>query len=157
MAEFEREIMVNASPATVFEFLTVPEKHLEWMGTEVELDPRPGGIYRVLMGGRLQNAGEFVEVVPNERVVYTFGWDVPDHPILAGSTTVEITLTPEGDKTRLRVVHKGLPSDAVVDHARGWDHYLGRLVVVTDGGDPGADVGSGADGAEHGDGDPGGD
>src|ERR1700722_8363501 len=86
MAELVREILVNASPATVFEYLTYPDKHIEWNGTQADLDPRPGGIYRVLMGGVHQAGGEFVEVVPNEKVVFTFGWDQPDHPIPAGST-----------------------------------------------------------------------
>ena len=48
-----------------------------------------------------------------EKVVFTFGWEEKDHPIPPGSTTVEITLHPEGDKTRVRLVHRGLPADAV--------------------------------------------
>ena len=102
--------------------------------------PAPGGIYRVLVGGQHQAAGEFVEVVPKEKVVFTFGWDEKDHPIPPGSTTVEITLHPEGDKTRVRLVHRGLPADAVDDHGRGWAHYLERLAIAATGGDAGPDV-----------------
>jgi uncharacterized protein YndB with AHSA1/START domain len=139
MAELVREILVDARPETVFELLTVPERHLEWQGSEAELDPRPGGVYRVVVGGQHAAAGEFVEIVPNEKVVFTFGWDQPGHPIPAGSTTVEYTLVPEGDKTRVRLVHRGLPDDAVADHTNGWDHYLSRLAVVGGGGDAGPD------------------
>ena len=57
MAELIREIVINASPATIFEFLTIPEKHVEWNGTSADLDPRPGGVYRVLAGGVHQAAG----------------------------------------------------------------------------------------------------
>ena len=85
------------------------------------------------------SAGHFVEVVPDERVVFTFGWDLPGHPIPAGSTEVEITLEPVGSSTLLRLVHRGLPDDAVNDHLRGWDYYLGRLLLVCDGDDPGPD------------------
>ena len=144
MAELVREIVVDASPATIFEYLTVPEKHVEWNGTAAELDPRPGGVYRVMAGGVHQAAGEYVEVVPNERVVFTFGWDEPDHPIPAGSTRVEIQLIPEGDKTRVRLVHSGLPADAISDHTGGWDHYLARLAVVAAGGVLEADRAPGA-------------
>ena len=144
MADVTREILVNASPATIFEFLTIPDKHVAWNGTEAELDPRPGGIYRVLVGGNHWSAGEFVEVVPNERVVFTFGWDQPDHPIPSGSTQVEITLIPDGDKTLVRLVHSGLPGDAVADHTAGWDHYLERLALASAGGDPGPDDGPGS-------------
>ena len=44
---------------------------VEWMGTEATLDAIPGGDYRVLCGGVNPSAGEFREVVANERVVFT--------------------------------------------------------------------------------------
>ena len=94
----------------------------------------------MLVGGQHQSAGEFVEVVPNEKVVFTFGWEEKDHPIPPGSTTMEITLHPEGDKTRVRLVHRGLPADAVDDHGQGWAHYLERLAIAATGGDAGPDV-----------------
>jgi uncharacterized protein YndB with AHSA1/START domain len=141
MAELVREVLIDARPETVFEYLTVPSRHVEWQGVEAELDPRPGGIFRVLVGGNHYAAGEFVEVIPNEKVVITFGWDEPGHPIPAGSTIVEYTLHPEGDKTRLRLVHRNLPDDAVVQHTHGWDHYLERLAIAAPGGDAGVDTG----------------
>ena len=140
MAELIREVVMDASPTTIFPFLTDPARHVLWMGTEAELDPRAGGTYRVLAQGRHPAVGTFVEVVPDERVVFTFGWDEPDHPIPAGSTEVEITLIPDGSKTRVRLVHRGLPEDAVADHTGGWDHYLDRLAVASSGGDAGPDA-----------------
>jgi uncharacterized protein YndB with AHSA1/START domain len=140
MAELTREVVIVASPATIFPFLVDPEQHLRWMGTEAELDPRVGGVHRVLVGGRHPSVGEFLEVVPDERVVFTFGWDEPDHPIPARSTQIEISLIPDGDKTRVRLVHSGLPEDAISDHSGGWDHYLERLATAVGGEDPGPDV-----------------
>lgn len=140
MAELVREIMVAASPETIWPFLTEPEHHVEWMGTVADIDPRPGGTYRVLVGGKHPSVGEYVEVVPLEKVVFTFGWDEPDHPIPAGSTTIEISLHPEGDKTLVRLTHRGLPDDAVSDHGNGWAHYLSRLAVAAPGGDAGPDI-----------------
>ncbi len=140
MAELLREIVVDASPATIFPFLTDPALHLQWMGTEAELDPRVGGAYRVMVGGKHPSVGEFIEVVPDEKVVFTFGWDEPDHPIPPRSTELEISLTPEGEKTRVRLIHRGLPDDAVSDHTSGWDHYLDRLATAATGGDPGPDI-----------------
>ena len=141
MAELVREIVVDASPETIFELLTVAEKHVLWDGTEAELDPRPGGAYRVLVHGEYQAAGEFVNVVPNERVELTFGWEQEGNPITPGSTRVVYELIPEGGKTTVRLTHSGLPDDAVNDHTTGWDHYLGRLAVVAAGGDAGPDLG----------------
>jgi uncharacterized protein YndB with AHSA1/START domain len=139
MAELVREIMIDAAPETIWPYLTDPDKLVEWHGTEAEIDPRPGGVYRVLVGGQFQSSGEYVEVVPQEKVVFTFGWDQEGHPIAAGSTTIEITLHPEGDKTRVRLVHRGLPDDAIADHGHGWEHYLGRLAIAATGGDAGPD------------------
>lgn len=141
MAELVREILIDATPETIFPLLTTAEGHLRWEGTEAEIDARPGGVYRVLVHGEYQSAGEFVEVVPNERVVMTFGWDMPGNPIAPGSSRVEYTLVPDGSKTLLRMVHSGLPDDAITDHVQGWDHYLGRLAVVAAGGDAGPDLG----------------
>jgi uncharacterized protein YndB with AHSA1/START domain len=94
----------------------------------------------VLVRGESQSAGEYVEVVPMKKVVFTFGWEQEGHPIPPGSTTVEITLQPEGDKTRVQLVHRGLPDDAIADHSHGWDHYLSRLAVVASGGNAGPDT-----------------
>ena len=71
-----------------------------------------------------------------EKVVFTFGWDQAGHPIPPGSTTIEISLHPEGEKTLVRLVHRGLPDDAVSDHGQGWAHYLGRLAITATGGVP---------------------
>ena len=134
MAELIREIVIDATPETIWPFLTEADKHVEWIGTVAEIDPRPGGVYRVFVAGQHQSAGEFVEVEPLEKVVFTFGWEEKDHPIPPGSTTVEITLHPEGDKTRVRLVHRGLPADAVEDHGHGWAHWLEQLAIATTGG-----------------------
>lgn len=145
MAELVREIIIEATPETIWPFLTEPEMLVQWHGTVAEIDPQPGGIYRVLVAGQFQSAGEYVEVVPLEKLVFTFGWEHDGGVILPGSTTIEITLHPEGDKTRVRLVHSGLPQGAVDDHGRGWAHYLERLAVRVAGGDPGPDRRSGGE------------
>jgi uncharacterized protein YndB with AHSA1/START domain len=137
-----REILVDASPETIFEFFVDPEKHRQWEGTDVELDPRPGGVYRVLVAGRHQAAGEYVEIVTHEKVVMTFGW--AGSPIGPGSTRVEFRLIPDGAKTLVRLTHSDLPDEAVEQHVQGWDHYLGRLSVAASGGDAGPDTRPGA-------------
>jgi uncharacterized protein YndB with AHSA1/START domain len=140
MAELDREILIDATPDTIWPFLTEPDKLVQWHGTVAEIDPRPGGVYRVLVMGLFQTAGEYVEVVPKQKIVFTFGWEQEGNPVQPASTTIEITLHPEGDKTRVRLVHRGLPDDVVSDHSQGWDHYLGRLAIAATGGNPGPDT-----------------
>ena len=144
MAELVQDVLVDASPETIFPLLTEADQHARWMGTEVELDARPGGVYRVLVAGQYPAVGEFVEVVDNDKVVFTFGWDAPDNPVGPGSSTVEISLHPEGGKTRVRLVHRGLPDapdEVVQQHAHGWAHYVSRLSLAAAGEEPGPDRG----------------
>ena len=139
----EREVLIEASPATVWEFLVDPEKAVRWMGRSAELEPHPGGLYRVdVVPGHIAR-GEFVELDPPHRVVFTWGWEEgEDGPgaVLPGSSTIEIELTPQGNGTLLRFTHRDLPSpESAQSHGHGWDHYIGRLVTAAGGGDPGID------------------
>ena len=131
---------IAASPGIVFSYFIEPEKMQMWMGQQVTLDPRPGGTYRVDINGRDIAAGEFVEVVPNTRVVYTFGWEGDGAPLPPGASRVEITLTPEGDGTLVRLRHFGLTTEMQGPHAEGWDHYMPRLALAAAGQDPGPDA-----------------
>ncbi len=133
------EARIRARPETVFAFFTDPALYRKWMGDRAELDPRPGGIYRVhIPGGRVAE-GEFVLVEPPHRLVFTWGW-VGSHEVPPGSTTVDISFRPDGAGTVLRLTHGGLPAKTDKEqHTLGWRHYLGRLATVGAGGDPGPD------------------
>jgi uncharacterized protein YndB with AHSA1/START domain len=69
-----REVQIAAPPATVFAFLTDPEK-MRWLGTEPTVEPHAGGIYQVNVGGKYRSRGQFTEVIPVHRLAYTFGWE----------------------------------------------------------------------------------
>jgi uncharacterized protein YndB with AHSA1/START domain len=135
----EREVRINARPETVFAFFTDPVKMMQWKGTDAALDPRPGGVYRVNVTGSAIAVGEYVEIVPYTRIVFTWGWEGEGHPVPPGSTLVEVTLIPDGDATIVRLRHSGLTGEGVLQHAEGWEHYLPRLAIAAAGGDAGAD------------------
>ena len=142
--QVEREVRIAARPETIFPFLIEPEKMMRWKGTSAELDPRPGGIYRVNVTGRDIARGEYVEVTPHSRVVFTWGWEAENNPVPPGSSTVEITLTPDGDGTIVRLRHFDLPAETQEQHGQGWDHYMERLAIAGAGGDPGPDPWAGS-------------
>ena len=135
----EISIYVAAVPETVFPYFTDPHRYSQWMGTQVELDPRPGGIYRVAMREGLETSGSFVDLDPPNRVEFTWGW-TGDCVVPPGSSRVVVTLAAENGGTRVLLRHHGLPTSEQRDHhGQGWDVYLSRLSVCILGGDPGPD------------------
>ena len=135
----ERQVRVAASPETVFSYFTDNQKMVEWKGFSATLDPRPGGVYRVEISDKNIARGEYVEVVPYSKVVFTWGWEGDGAPVPPGSTTVEVTLIPDGEHTIVRLRHYGLPVEARDVHGEGWDHYMPRLAMAATGVDPGPD------------------
>lgn len=133
----EVETRVKASPETLWDFFTQSEMMTRWKGRRAELDPRPGGVYRVEISDQVKAAGEYLELEPHSRILLTFGWE--EHPVGPGSTKVEITLEPDGEETIVRLRHLDLPTDERDIHADGWKHYLDRLSKAGAGLDPGPD------------------
>ena len=146
----EYEITVAAEPETVFAFFTDPARMVQWMGAEAVLDPRPGGICRIVIpptrpmrryleaafgrypepdaGGVMM--GRFVAVEPPRRVAFTWGWERELYALPPQSTAVEVSFTPDEAGTILHLVHRRLPAGAIDFHRAGWQHYLSRLAAV---------------------------
>jgi uncharacterized protein YndB with AHSA1/START domain len=123
----EIEQRIAASATTIFSYLTDPVKFVRWMGIEARLDPRPGGAFRLDVDGEHIASGRYEVIDAPHRLVLSWGWeggtDVPP-----GSTTVEITLMPEGKDTLLRLRHSGLPSEEQrASHREGWGGYMREL------------------------------
>jgi uncharacterized protein YndB with AHSA1/START domain len=133
------ERLIDAPPAVVYSYLTESEKWVRWQGTKAVLVPEPGGRFALEMATGSSALGEFVELEPDRRVVFTWGWE--GHPeVPPGSTIVEIDLAAEGTGTRLTLTHRGLPPEEIAIHTSGWAHYTTRLVLLAEGGDPGPDT-----------------
>jgi uncharacterized protein YndB with AHSA1/START domain len=133
-----REVHVAATPEVVFEFFVDPAKLTRWLAVEATLDPRPGGVCHQVHedtdGQRYDMRGEFVEVVQPSRVVFTWGF-VSGAGVAPGSSIVEVTFTPDGEGTHVRLVHRDLPAPAVGDHAGGWTTMLERLATAASSGE----------------------
>src|ERR1700730_5596532 len=139
-----RELQIAAPPATVFAFLTDPDKIVNWMGAEATTEAHPGGLYLVKGIGDRAHAARcaFREVVPVHRLAYSFGWEDGMEDVPPGSSLVEIDLIDRDGGTLLRMTHSGLPNAAqCAGHDEGWAHYLGRLAVAAAGRNPGIDRG----------------
>jgi uncharacterized protein YndB with AHSA1/START domain len=132
---------LNAPPAKVYAAWTDPKKISQWMGPEgvtavsCESDPRVGGRYRFIMrgpDGEIHNvSGEFREVVPNEKLVFTWAWiSTPERASL-----VTVLLKPDGEGTLLTLMHEQFFDEPARDrHQHGWSGALDKLARVVDAG-----------------------
>ena len=137
----QREVQIAAPPATVFAFLTDPEKIVGWMGAEATIEAQPGGLYLLKVRSDRAARGEFREVVPVHRLAYSFGWEGSE-VVPPGSSLIEIDLIDRDGGTLLRMTHSGLPNaEQCAGHYQGWVHYLGRLAIAASGRNPGVDHG----------------
>ena len=139
MRLIDKTIFIDAPPEHVYELLTEAESLMEWMAPQARSDPRPEGELTWTHQAGDTVVGRFIDLVPARRVVFSFGWDRPDIEVPAGSTVVEIDLTPRRGGTSLRLVHRGLAGPMADAHDGGWNNYLSRLAALAEGRDPGPD------------------
>jgi uncharacterized protein YndB with AHSA1/START domain len=133
-----KQIFIECRPETLFPFLTDPDKLVRWMGRHVLLEPRIGGKYRIDINGSDIATGEYKEIVPNEKIVMSWGWE-KSKLVPPGASTVEFRLTPTDNGTLLTLTHYDLPASEIASHQQGWTHYTARLQMLAQGHDPGID------------------
>lgn len=137
------ERFISAPAGVVYSYLTSAEKWARWQGSDHVVDPVPGGALTLAMPNGEKARGEFVELMPPTRLVFTWGWE--GHPTVPpGSSIVEIELIERAGGTVLRLTHRGLPPEELPLHESGWLHYTARLAAVAEGGDPGPDLSTAA-------------
>ena len=130
---YRTSVDIGAPPEAVYPYLTRPEAIVSWMGDYAV----PGGLFHLDING-VPVRGRYLELDPPHRLLISWGHAGSDR-LPPGSSTVEITLTPTPDGTRVTVEHRNLPSEEAAQHAVGWPHFLARLTVAATGHDPGPD------------------
>ncbi len=94
---------------------------------DVSVDAKVGGSYRIVMQGKEGTPtaiGEYKEIVSNEKLVFTWGWEGdPSQP-----TLVTVTFHDEGKGTRVDLKHERLSTEKSRDsHRHGWIGCLDNL------------------------------
>jgi uncharacterized protein YndB with AHSA1/START domain len=110
----------------VWRALTEPAELGAWFWpfpTAVELDPRPGGRFRLDAPARAMGVTGTIAAAAEQRLETSWRWDGEE-----GETHVGFAVEPSGAGTRVRVTHTGFPDDATRDdHIQGWNDCLARL------------------------------
>lgn len=124
----------DAAPEKVFAAWTDPEKLKRWMGPgeiftkHAECDLRAGGRYWISMqtpnGEDHDVRGVYREVVPNEKLVFSWAWkSTPERESL-----VTITFKSDGGGTLMTLLHEQFFDEAARDgHQAGWNGSLVKL------------------------------
>ena len=134
--------MLDAPPAGIFRMMTEPSELVKWWGPrgfttpEVEIDLQVGGAYHLSMqppdGDLFHLSGEFQEIDPPGRLVYTFRWDEPTPDDLP--TVVTLLLVARGDATEVSLTHGMFATDERLSlHRDGWTDSFEKLREVLSG------------------------
>ena len=137
----ELRFVVDAPRERIFRTLTEPAELARWWGPhgyttpEIDLDLRVGGGYRFTMqppdGDRFHLAGEFLEIEPPSRLVYTFRWEEPDPD--DRETVVTLSLDDLGDATEVSLSQGEFATEARLElHRSGWTDSLEKLRELTE-------------------------
>ena len=125
------ERVLPAAPDEVFDAWTTPSRMAAWMSpvgaAEAEVDLRLGGSFRVvMMEARIEHTGEYLEIDPPRRLVFTWV-----SPFTGGeSSVVTVELHPHEDGTRMVLTHERLPENVVDGHRDGWGTMIERLAGI---------------------------
>jgi len=129
--------MFDAPRALVFKAWTESAQAAHWWGpqgfeiTSCTMDVRPGGTYRIAMrspqGTVHTKRGVYREVVPDERLVFTYAWEDAAGE-LGHETVVTVRFADEDGKTRLTLHQAFFESVASRDsHQGGWTSCMDRF------------------------------
>ena len=137
----QRELVItrefDAPRELVYQAWTDPKHAAQWWGPRdyparaIKMDVRPGGAWRHCLcstetGNDLWHGGVFREVVPPERLVFTFAWEEEGERGL--ETLVTVTFADIGGRTRMTLTQTPFQSDGERDgHQGGWNSTFDRL------------------------------
>lgn len=115
-----KEIWIKATVDQVFACFTEEKAMLSWHGKEVEVNPVPGGIYKVVFEDGTTILGEYKEVRPFDKVVYSANYNGVD-------SLITINFIPKDGGTLIQLQQEFDPQQDTSSFDHGWDYFLGML------------------------------
>ncbi len=137
--QFQR--VLRTTPERLYRAFIDPDAMVKWLPPNGftakvhNIDARVGGSYKMsftnFSSGKSHSfGGEYLELVPNERLRYV---DRFDNPGLPGEMTVTVNLKKVSVGTEIKIVQEGIP-DAIPAEAchLGWQESLALLTLLVE-------------------------
>ncbi len=133
--------VLTAKPEKIYRAFLEPDAMTRWLPPNGftakvhHMDAKVGGTFKMSFtnfttGSSIGFGGEYLELVPYERLRYT---DIFDDPNLPGVITVTVTLKKVSVGTELTVVQEGLPDVIPLDACYlGWQESLRNLARLVE-------------------------
>jgi len=133
--------VLRAAPEKVYRAFLEADAMVKWLpphgftGRVHHLDPREGGTYKMSFTNFTSRkshsfGGEYLELVPNERLRWTDRFDDPNLP---GEMTVTVRLNRVSVGTEVHIVQEGLPDIIPSDACTlGWQESLSLLANLVE-------------------------
>lgn len=127
----DRTVEIHARRATVFRFFSDAARFARWWGAGSMIEPAPGGVVRVRYPDGSTASGAITELVEDQRIAFTYGYDDPAQQIRPGGSLVTITLedTTAGG-TRVQLRHDVAAAKLRHEHIQGWKYQLAVLAKI---------------------------
>ena len=126
-----KEVVINVSPERVWNAITNRDEMKKWYFDLAEFKAEVGFEFQFEGGPddrKYTHLCKIEEIIPGEKLSYS--WRYKDYP---GDSLVTFELFEEGEKTRLRLTHKGIesfgkenPDLAKENFVKGWNEILDK-------------------------------
>ncbi len=138
--------VLQAPPERIYRAFLDPDAMVKWLppngftGKVHHLDAKVGGTYKMSFtnfstGGGHSFGGEYLELVPNERIRHT---DVFDDPNLPGQMVTTVSLKAVSVGTEVSIVQEGIPEMIPAEACYlGWQESLTLLALLVEAEIPG--------------------
>ena len=119
MSTFERKYRLPFDPATTYAYWISNETVIP-PAASLNIEPRQGGVYQLIMPGGFSMNGTFSHVEPGKALTYSWHWDGD-----AETTEVAVQFAEVAEGTEVHIVHGDFATTEAYDnHASGWDSYI---------------------------------
>ena len=123
MTTFQKTYSLPFTTATVYAHWIANETVIA-PAAAMQIEPRVGGSYRLIMPGGFSMNGVFSRVESGKALTYSWQWDGDTE-----ETEVAVTFTPTPSGTDVQIRHGEFHSAASYDnHASGWDSYIAGFI-----------------------------